>query len=686
MRWLTTLIAIIAFAEQNSLLGQGPTMQWAAQNGASGGDWGSSLAIDPSGNLISTGTFVGQVDFNPGSATYNLGTLNSTVNEVYVQKLDNLGQFIWGRSFGTGIAVGYGVESDASGAVYVVGGFNSSCDFDPGPGTHYVSAISGSDIFVLKLDAQGNFLWVRTYNSSGASGDAAMSIARGSQNNMLISGTLYGSCDFDPGPGVAMVTYNDSLNENVFLLCLDTAGQYVWAAGFGGHGWDETNDVECDRFGNTYLSGMFTDTVDFDPGPGVWNLISQSGNQNMFALKLDPFGNLIYADAFYSTSFSYGLSVTCSQWGESIITGNFYGSVDFDPSAGTNLITAAGMSDAFVVKLDAIGNLLWVKTLGTNNNELGRTVTTDLAGNIYIAGDFCNTMDFDPGPGVHNMTSVTPALDIFIEKLDSAGNFVWSAGLGSTYSDYCFSIKTDSLNSVFTTGRFSGAADFDPNAGTHFLTANQTDAFVQKYVQCSSDTTFLTITACNSYTLNNQTYTSGGTYDQLQTNINGCTTSIQLDLTINTVDATITNTDPTLTANAIGATYQWINCENTLPIVGETSQSYTPTLNGTYAVIVTQNNCSDTSACATVLNLGEQNSTQLPLMLITNNSGQGMLNILCRQSSQVVISDALGRQIFSLNPETGTPATVYIESPGLYFVTMLADDGQMITKRIMVTR
>ncbi|MGQ3013783.1 MAG: T9SS type A sorting domain-containing protein, partial [Flavobacteriales bacterium] len=104
-----------------------------------------------------------------------------------------------------------------------------------------------------------------------------------------------------------------------------------------------------------------------------------------------------------------------------------------------------------------------------------------------------------------------------------------------------------------------------------------------------------------SYSIGNSTYTAGGTYTDTLLTAAGCDSVVTTILTVNTVNATITNNDPTLLASAGGTDYKWMNCETGQLIGGATSQSYTATANGSYAVIITQNGCTDTSACADIV-------------------------------------------------------------------------------------
>lgn len=667
------------------LSAQAPALDWAEQIGNSNADLSNALALDATGNVVTTGCYRGQVDFDPGPGIYSMGVASSSASACFVQKLTNSGQFIWARSVGTYNITSQGIETDAAGAIYVTGYFDGTQDFDPGPAVYSVTAVAGSDIFVVKLDAAGNFRWVRTFSGGSSSNDNAICIARGSQNTMVISGTVYGSVDFDPGPGVAMVSYADSLGENIYVLCLDTAGQYSWACGIGGAGWDESTDIKCDPSGNVYLTGMFTGTVDFDPGPGIFPLTTQSGNSNIFSLKLDAGGNLLYAVVFPGNNLNEGLGIACTAAGEAIVTGVFWGTTDFDPGPGTSNLTSNGMNDAFICKLDATGNLIWAEKIGGNANDAGRRLGTDAAGNIYLSGDFITNVDFDPGPATF-MLSAMGSSDVFIEKLDAAGNFVWLARLGSMQSEYCLSLQVDAANAVYTAGWFSGLADFDPGVSTHMLTPNQTDAFVQKYTQpCAADTVLITDTTCFSYTLNTQTYTASGNYTQTLNNINGCDSVLLLDLTINTVDVSLTVNDPVMTANATNATYQWINCENGFPVPGATAQSFTPSLNGTYAVIVTQGNCTDTSACSTIIGVGEADIDHHVQLLVSENPNRGTFTVSTNVAARLIITDALGKQVYAQNVQGNTPAKISLSATGLYVITVLTADGQCSAQRVIVT-
>ena len=155
---LLTLAATILHA-------QSVNFKWAKQMGGTGADaGGSSVTVDAAGNVYTTGGFGGTADFDPGPGTYNLTSAGTY--DMFISKLDSSGNFIWAKQLGgTGAdAAGASIAVDADGNVYTTGGFVGTADFDPGPGVFTLSAIGNfrtKASFVLKLDADGNFIWAK---------------------------------------------------------------------------------------------------------------------------------------------------------------------------------------------------------------------------------------------------------------------------------------------------------------------------------------------------------------------------------------------------------------------------------------------------------------------------------------------------------------------------------------------
>jgi hypothetical protein len=124
--------------------------------------------------------------------------------------------------------------------------------------------------------------------------------------------------------------------------------------------------------------------------------------------------------------------------------------------------------------------------MGGNLGVVGRCISIDLAGNIYTIGDFKDTVDFDPGPGITNIIATGP-MDIFISKLDPAGNFVFAKSIDGINGQDAFGIFVDDFDKIYATGSFGGTTDFDINAGVFNLSSDSNQAcFIMKISQSSA--------------------------------------------------------------------------------------------------------------------------------------------------------------------------------------------------------
>ena len=127
-------------------------------------------------------------------------------------------------------------------------------------------------------------------------------------------------------------------------------------------------------------------------------------------------------------------------------------------------LTSEGNRDVFVQKLNTSGNFLWAKAFGGISGDGGNTIAVDASGNVYTVRYFAETVDFDPGLGIFNLTSVGEE-DCFIQKLDASGIFLWAKAFGGDDTEKIFSITLDASGNVYTTGHFQGTVDFDPGPG-----------------------------------------------------------------------------------------------------------------------------------------------------------------------------------------------------------------------------
>lgn len=203
----------------------------------------------------------------------------------------------------------------------------------------------------------------------------------------------------------------------------------------------------------------------------------------------------------------------------------------------------------------------------------------------------------------------------------------------------------------------------------------------------SSSTSSITTTACNNYVApSGAVYTSSGSYADVIPNMAGCDSMINITLVINTVNTNVTQANALLTAGATGASYQWLNCTTNATIQGATSQSYTAAANGNYAVIVTQNNCSDTSACFNVTGIGMDENAFGGKLNVYPNPSKGDFYIDLGDvyaDATIIITDLTGRIVKTQSVNGDKIIPVELNAPaGVYFITVTAGNNKAVIKLV----
>ena len=427
----------------------------------------------------------------------------------------------------TATSSGIDIALDGSNNVYTIGTYSGSVDFDPGPGTF---TLSGSGVYLSKLDAAGNFIWAKNVASGAVV--YATSISLDAAGNIYMCGSFNGIVDFDPSLAIFNLVSIPVTGYNIFISKLDGLGNFIWAKQITGTASILSLNMTLDFTGYVIFTGSFEGVMDFDPSPATYTLASVimafNNSYNIFVSKLDPFGNFVWAklmDGPNSDDDSNG--IICDASDNIYYTGHINNITDMDPGPGT-----FALSNGFVSKLDPLGNFVWAKSF---SSARGISIALDALGNVYSTGILYNTGDFDPGPAIYNLTTYG-SLDIYISKLSNSGNFIWAQQMGSNIYDYPYSIAidlsgnayvsgrgandiiigkidvlgsftwakqfgggisnvgygiaVDAIENIYVTGKFNGNVDFDPSPGTYTLatstnTANS-DAFVLKWSKCTS--------------------------------------------------------------------------------------------------------------------------------------------------------------------------------------------------------
>ncbi len=457
----------------------------------------SDLGVDAGGNVYLAGSVRAGAGAG-GSLLLASSAINVDALETaaFVAKFQNTPAFgvVWanqitspgvgGNSFGPSIAV-----SDA-GAVTVGGVFSGNVRF-PSPTSPTLISADPSDIFVARLNNAGAWIFAGEIENSGAA--AKVSVATDAAGNYYVASTFFGSPDFDPGVGVFPLTAVGA--RDAFVEKLDNLGAFVGVAQFGGVGPDEAGLLRMGRDNVLRLGMTFSGTVDFDPGSGILNRTA-TGAENVALVTLDANLGLLGTDTYLATRLAIGsgidlnggigVDLALDSSGSVYFAGGFNKTLDLDPGLKIKKVTSNGGTDFFLVRYfpgDLVAQSLAAPlvtspvVITAAGDQQGRAIVTNGDGTIWVAGTFNGTVDFDPGPGVTNLTSTDLDGNIFVAKFDSSG-LVWARSVqmnlsfNANASDVGVLLAVDGNFNVYLSGEYEGTATFSPTASSPLTLTN----------------------------------------------------------------------------------------------------------------------------------------------------------------------------------------------------------------------
>ncbi len=436
-----------------------------------------------------TGLIIGAILIS--SSSYSaIAAANNALKQVPASDPSSVKAITWG---GTGDDSGQATTVDGSGNIYVTGYFNGSVDLNPGSGVDSHTSNGGRDVFLSKFDANGNFLWAKTWG--GSADERGEAVAIDSLGNVYVSGPFQSTVDFNPAGGASHTSNAGSAN-NIFLSKFASDGTFQWVRTWGpSDGGAESYSIAIDGSDHVYVVGDFSGTTcDFNP----WGTHDIHTNHpptpgspygtlfDAYLSKFDSSGNFIWAKTWGGEGYDDGPGVAVDSLGN-IYVGGMYASqtINFDPTGGSGGLghpahDSGIVVDVFLSKFNSSGIFQWVRTWGGQGvDDVGQTVTVDRADNVYVGGRFgCINCDFNP-LGTADLHSSHGSLDAFISKYNANGNFQWARTWGGTDWDATGGLTTDSSNNVYVTGLFKNTVDFGSGSG---VSSNGLwDAFLSKF-------------------------------------------------------------------------------------------------------------------------------------------------------------------------------------------------------------
>ncbi len=398
----------------------------------------------------------------------------------------------WARNWGGWSAdYGRGVAIDSQDNFYCYGAYKSDdLDVDPDPIGEDIRGNAGSiDLFLSKFDTNGNWLWAYTWGGTYVddTDEKGTSIDIDSDDNVYFTGRFYYTVDLDPTEGVEMFTA-DGYESYAFATKLNSDGGYEWTKTWGSDEADWGMTVACDGSDYVYIGGITWGDIDLDPGPGedvhYLNGPYSIFNWDFYVIKLLPNGDYVWGKHWGSSDADWIEGVSVDDDSNILIAGGFYTTVNFNPEGSPEPRTSNGYNDAFVMKLDPDGVFQWVNAWGSDRYDHAHHAEADSNGNIYVAGNFTGTVDFNPDPAEEDWVSSNGTLrfDASISAFAPDGDYLWGGGWGGTERDQAYDVAVDGFDNVYVIGKWQYTADFDITDGTDYRTsAGYEDIFLSVF-------------------------------------------------------------------------------------------------------------------------------------------------------------------------------------------------------------
>jgi hypothetical protein len=708
------------------LSAQSLSLDFAYNYGSTGVDEGKKISYDASGNIYMLGTFSGTVDIDFGAGTSNLVSAGGV--DIFLAKYTSLGSLVWGFKIGnaSGTNTPTDLIIDNAGNVIITGNISgSNIDFNPGAGVSNLSTSGNGYLngFIAKYDASGNFVFANKIESN-VSSNQLVSAATDQTNNIYVTGPMQGVTDFDP-IGTYTLSQTTSSLVGIYFAKYTATGTLSYAKlldNFAGSTGPYI-DIAVNSLNEVVLGCSFAAlSADLDPSAATYTIASGSATNLGLVAKYNNVGDFVYAFALTGSNNSKIQSIAVDANDDIVVGGNFFSTVDFDPSPSTYTIamTPSGGPDAFLAKYSGSGNFQWAQKIGASGLEeiYGLKVKNNF---IYALGLNATGTDFEP-----SLATVTSnSGGNFVAKYDLTGSFFWAFSyLVSGNAGGGFDIANG--GDVIVTGNNTLASvDMDPTANTYTIGTNgSNDIYIAQYSQmCSAPINVVDFTTNGNKTIceNNSTTllaAGSGTVSWYSSPSSTVAISTGTTLTTSTLSAgnytfyaegytcmnsanrtaiTVTvNSAPTLsvatsnslscvgeaiTLTASGAsTYSWTTGSS------QPSISVSPTVTTNYTVTGTASGCSNTSVFTQSVSLctGIESFQQSGAgLVIFPNPNNGEFTIQAQNEDVLTIINDLGQMIetIELSHENNFLYRVSGLQGGIYFII-----GKTVKQKVIVCK
>ena len=701
--------------------------QWGTYYGGGDKDYVSNSTIDASSNSYLTGYAESTTSIaTTGSHQTSYG---GGLFDAFIVKLNSNGVRQWGTYVG-GADNDYGLSCilDASLNIYL-SGYTSSTSAIATTGSHQPTYGGGTyDGYLIKFNSAGVRQWGTYYGGTG--NDFVRSSVMDDLSNIYFTGETYSKSSIaTTGSHQPTAGSSSSSDRDAFLVKFDDNGVRQWGTYYGGSINDHGEACTIDTANNVYLVG-FTNSTSSIATTGSHQSTFGGGGDG-FLVKFNSVGVRQWGTYYGGTLFDYIWDCVADD-ADHIYLAGYARSTTNITTTGSYQPTFGGVNDAFLIKFNTGGVRQWGTYYGGSMYEIAYGCTIDAMNNIYLTGETRSSNGISTS-GAHQ-TTYGNNRDAFLVKFNENGDRMFGTYYGGTLRDAGTSCSIDASNNIYLAG-FSESGAAISTAGSHQpAIGGSSDGFLVKF--CQSDSIYLTVEVCDNLlspsgkftwtasgiymdtllnsrgcdsvitvdlTVNNTptsnsisltqcssyvspsgkyTWTTSGIYMDTILTIDGCDSILTIDLTINTIDTSVTQSGSKLTASETAALYQWLDCNNSFsPISGAVFQDFNPPFNSRYAVMIIKNGCTDTSACRLITNVGIEMHNNNQLVNFYPNPTDGMLYLefgKVHPTARLELSNQLGQLVLSqvVKNESNSMLDLNHLANGIYTLMVQTNDGK----------
>lgn len=355
------------------------------------GGYSKVIKIDSTGSILVSGYFSGTVDFDPGVSTNNI---TAVINQrpfysTFNDSGDYVSTTVWQGTNPT-LAVN-DIVYDSQDNMFVTGSFSGTFDFDTSAGTNSITAPGTNTVdgFVSKYSPAGTYLWTKTWGTSLQ--DQSFKLSVDSNDNIVVRGQSNSvSLDLDPGAGIS--PYTGQGGQDIYIIKLNNDGDYIWHKGWGSIGDDYSVASSVDGQGGIYIGCNSDGTFDLDPGAGI-STFTSTGDSDICVIKLDSNGEFIWGKYWGGEGYDDIYGFASDSFGNIFVGANTSSiSFDYDPGAGTEILTTDGSGTAALSVLDPSGNIVSFSSAYSPGDYSEYVVHETSDGLPYVTG----WIEFDP--------------------------------------------------------------------------------------------------------------------------------------------------------------------------------------------------------------------------------------------------------------------------------------------------